>query len=144
MPLFTTEIYYCPNRDCQNTDKLKQGATCPVCGTEAQPFSFKETVELHKTKKARGNLAEKIEQGSVQLLVTDKMTDEEIRRKIYEDMINLASHEAGTGWMRLGTLLSMNSTDQMLGAGFKALIDQNKIIIRQNELMLRTLSKKLA
>lgn len=50
-------------------------------------------------------------------------------------------HEAGTGWMRLGTLLSGNSTDQMLGAGFKALIDQNKITIRQNELILRVLTK---
>ena len=63
------------------------------------------------------------------------------QKKICEDMMNLAMHEAGTGWMRLGTLLSGNSTDQMLGAGFKALIDQNKIIIRQNELILRALTK---
>jgi hypothetical protein len=47
-------------------------------------------------------------------------TDDDIRKKIYEDMMNLAMHEAGTGWMRLGTLLSGSSTDQMLGAGFKA------------------------
>ena len=56
-------------------------------------------------------------------------------------MINLAMHEAGTAWMRLGTLLTFNPTEQLLGAGFKALIDQNKIIIRQNELILRTLQR---
>lgn len=56
-------------------------------------------------------------------------------------MRNLAMHEAGTGWMRLGTILSMNTTDQILGAGLKAMIDQNKILIRQNELLLRVLSK---
>ena len=70
------------------------------------------------------------------------MTDQELRNKIAEDMQNLARHEAGTGWLQLGTLLSGNSTDQMLGAGFKALIDQNKIIIRQNELLLRAVKKQ--
>ena len=69
------------------------------------------------------------------------MTDEDIRTGIYENMMDLASHEAGTSWMRLGTLLSGNSTDQILGAGLKAIIDQNKILIRQNELILRALSK---
>lgn len=72
------------------------------------------------------------------------MTEEEIKIKIFEDMENLARHEAGTSWMKLGTLLSFNSTEQMVGAGFKAIIDQNKIIIRQNELLLRELKKQTA
>ena len=33
--------------------------------------------------------------------------------------------------MRIGTLLTFNPTEQIIGAGFKALIDQNKLIIRQ-------------
>lgn len=57
--------------------------------------------------------------------------------EIIEDMFNLAEHEAGTKWMRIGTMLSLNSTEQMIGAGFKALIDQNKILIRQNEILRR-------
>ena len=69
------------------------------------------------------------------------MSDEKIKQKIVEDMNNLRMHEAGTSWMRLGTLLTLNPTDQMLGAGLKAIIDQNKIMIRQNELMLRALSR---
>jgi hypothetical protein len=142
MPLFKTEVYYCPNRDCEHDKKLKEGEKCPLCGTEAKPFGIREATELHLAKKRRVKVAEQMEKGSVQLLVTDEMSDEEIRKRIYEDMMNLASHEAGTAWMRLGTLISGSSTDQMLGAGFKALIDQNKIIIRQNELILRALKKQ--
>jgi hypothetical protein len=141
MPLFKTEINYCPNRDCEYDKKLKEGEKCPVCGIESKAFGFRDTVELTTAKKNRVKLADKIEKGAVHLLITDNMTDEEIRKRIYEDMMNLASHEAGTGWMRLGTLLSGNSTDQMLGAGFKALIDLDKILIRQNELILRSLKR---
>jgi hypothetical protein len=75
-------------------------------------------------------------------LFLPESTDEEIQQNILEDMSNLAGHEAGTKWMRVGTLLSGNSTDQILGAGLKAIIDQNKIIIRQNELLLREARKK--
>jgi len=99
-------------------------------------------VNLTTKKKQRGKIADKVEKGDVELLVTPDMTNEDIVRAIYMNMLDLAGHEAGTGWMRLGTLLTGNSTDQMLGAGFKALIDQNKIIIRQNELILRALLQK--
>jgi len=43
--------------------------------------------------------------------------------------------------MRAASLLSFNSTQQMIGAGFKAVIDQDKILIRQNELLLRELKR---
>jgi hypothetical protein len=136
------DVMYCPNRDCPYDKPLKKGdETCPQCGTKGQLFGISEATELTKSKKTRPEIGKKIEDGSIRLLATEKMTDEELRKMIYEDMLNLASHEAGTGWMRLGTLLSGNSTDQMLGAGFKALIDQNKIIIRQNELILRALHR---
>ena len=96
---------------------------------------------MSDTKK-RVKIGDKPEQGSVSLLATDDMSDSEIRKLIYEDMMNLEKSLAGKGWTRLGNLLKGNSTDQILGAGFKAIIDQNKILIRQNELILRALSKK--
>lgn len=67
--------------------------------------------------------------------------ESDIVADIYKDMTNLAAHEAGTKWMRIGTLLSFNATQQMIGAGFKAIIDQNKILIKQNELIYRELKK---
>ena len=54
-----------------------------------------------------------------------------------EDMNNLATHEAGTGWGQIGIILSGNNTDLMLAQLLKAVVDENKIIIRQNELLLR-------
>ena len=45
--------------------------------------------------------------------------------------------------MQVGTLFSGSSTDQMLGAGFKMLVDQNKILIRQNGANLETMRKLL-
>lgn len=76
-----------------------------------------------------------------ELVFSETMTDEEIRKGIEKSIVELAMHEAGSAWMRLGTLISMNPTEQIIGAGFKALIDLNKIIIRQNELILRELKK---
>jgi len=133
---------YCPNLDCSYIKSLNPGTKCPQCGTEAKAFGFMDGVNLTTKKKQRGKIADKVEKGDVELLVTPDMTNEDIVRAIYMNMLDLAGHEAGTGWMRLGTLLTGNSTDQMLGAGFKALIDQNKIIIRQNELILRALLQK--
>lgn len=74
-------------------------------------------------------------------LFTPGEGEPELVNSIYTDMGNLYQHEAGTAWMRAGTLLSFNPTQQMVGAGFKAIIDQNKIIIKQNELIFRELKK---
>ena len=132
------DIVLCPNPKCEQKT-LKLGEKCPKCGSPSQKFEASEGGTLLKQKKFH----QQTKQGTPpkELLISDEMTEEEISQKISEDMMNLAMHEAGTGWMRLGTLLSGNSTDQILGAGLKALIDQNKIIIRQNELILRTLKK---
>jgi hypothetical protein len=135
-------LYYCPNIDCSYSKSISQGGKCPQCGTDAKPFGFMDGVNLTTKKKQRSKVADKLEKGAIELLITPEMSNEDIVNAIYANMLDLAGHEAGTGWMRLGTLLSGNSTDQMLGAGFKALIDQNKIIIRQNELILRALQKQ--
>ncbi|MCJ7559147.1 hypothetical protein MUO79_00835 [Candidatus Bathyarchaeota archaeon] len=130
------DVHYCPNPECEEK-VVRNAEKCPKCGATIKKMGSNEAVEMGKLKE----MTKKLRDGSKELLVTDKMTDEEIKQKIYGDMMNLAMHESGTGWMKLGTLLSGNSTDQMLGAGFKALIDQNKILIRQNELILRALKK---
>ena len=113
---------------------------CPACGTL---FNSEEEMMEHydKAHDSPGLEQELPTKEAPQLLVSDKMSDEEIKKRIVDDMINLSMHEAGTSWMRLGTLLSGNPSDQILGAGLKAIIDQNKIIIRQNELMIRALNR---
>jgi len=132
--------YCCPNISCAQ-EYFKRGEACPRCGTQAQEFGFREQITLLKEKKSSKYKEQKAGEAEKEILFSDKMSDEQIREKIVQDMHNLTMHEAGTGWMRLGALLG-SSTDQMLGAGFKALIDQNKIIIRQNELLLRKIEAR--
>jgi len=134
------DVFYCPNTKCEYSKPLKENEKCPLCGSSPKKFGISAATNLSMQKKAHKKIEENGE--TQEFLISDEMTDEEIKTKIAEDMMNLAMHEAGTSWMRLGTLLSFDATQQMLGAGFKALIDQNKIIIRQNELLLRALTKK--
>lgn len=83
-----------------------------------------------------------IEKGEAKMLFSPEMADEDLSKAIYEDMLNLASHEAGTGWARLSAILSGSQTDLLLAQLLKALVDQNKILIRQNELMIRALDRQ--
>jgi hypothetical protein len=143
-----SDKYYCPNPYC-NKEKLAIGEkACPECGAYVQKMEAKELAKLLQQKRTL-SLQQKKEQipafaskQDKRTLFSDEMTDDQIRMLISQDMSNLANHEAGTAWMSVGALLS-NSTDQMTASGFKALIDQNNIMIRQNELIIRGL-KKLA
>jgi len=133
------DMTVCSNEECPTFAVDKKLTNCPQCGAKIIPMRVgsKEAQALMTAKKEKAPKAP-----PKSLLISDDMTNEEIKDWIQKDMRNLQSHEAGSGWMRLGTLLSGNSTDQILGAGLKALIDQNKIIIRQNELILRAINKE--
>jgi hypothetical protein len=111
---------------------------CPVCG---ELFQSEEEMLEHYDKSHDNKDPEEKAVLPSKILISDSMSDQEIKDMILQDMLNLSMHETGTAWMRLGTLLSLNPTEQMLGAGLKAIIDQNKIMIRQNELIIRALSK---
>jgi hypothetical protein len=160
------DVPYCPNPKCPQEKVQKDITNCPQCGAKIQRFGVRQAVDLIKEKRhPQGNGkddqlssedSQGIEEGELSLsgssrkqvktskfLVTPEMTDQEIVQKIIEDMQNLARHEGGTGWMQLDSILSGSRSDQILISGFKALIDENKIIIRQNELMLRALRKLL-
>ena len=138
-----SDEYYCPNSYCKR-EKLAVGEKeCPECGAWAQKVGAKELARLLQEKRKCATRATTVKPEDKEVLYSEEMTDEQIRMLISRDMLNLAMHEAGTAWMHLGTLLSLKSTDQMIGSGFKALVDQNKILIRQNELIIRGL-KKLA
>ncbi len=159
------DIYRCPNTECWwNETRNKKGEHCPECGNELQKFGFRDGAKVmgektklledpditqrkqtyNEEKKAfkQQEKEEKQEQERLdRLLFSDDKGDDDIINSIESDMNNLAAHEAGTKWMRIGTLLTFNSTEQMIGAGFKAIIDQNKVIIKQNELIYRQLQK---
>ncbi|MCE5214220.1 MAG: hypothetical protein LLF83_05820 [Methanobacterium sp.] len=155
------DIYRCPNTECWwNEVTGKKGDICPECGTPLEKFGFRDGSKLsaEKSKLAQDpELRQKVEERKKEikaakmeaevrvkeekrvnnLLFHSSRDDEDLIKSIESDMSNLAMHEAGTKWMRAGTLLSFDATQQMIGAGFKAIIDQNKILIKQNELLYR-------
>ena len=65
-------------------------------------------------------------------LVSEGISDEEIKTKIYVNLLKVAAYKAINP-----TVTSV----EMQVIGFQSLIEQNKIIIRQNELILRALQK---
>lgn len=75
------------------------------------------------------------------MLVSDEMSNEEIKQKIKEDMLNLKTHLAGTGLLGIATALTMKAVDTAMINLLKAIIDQQNIMIRQNELILRSLRR---
>ena len=138
------DMYKCTNIECSWKGVGKKGESCIECGTVFEKVSSKQVREINQAKKKiekaekKEGKAEQAEQKRInQLLFHDAITDDDLIRSIESDMNNLAAHEAGTKWMLIGTLLSLNSTQQMIGAGFKAIIDQNKVLIKQNELLYR-------
>jgi len=146
------DTWYCPNTNCwydKNTGK--EGEHCPECGAKLEKFGIRKSVTLTQekeknnpqSKEEREERKRKKEEDRIKKrrLFNRDTTDNELIEAIEDSQLDLANSEAGTGWMRAGTLLSMNTTEQMIGAGFKALINQQKIVIRQNEQILRELKK---
>jgi hypothetical protein len=119
--------HFCPNPFCKK-EKLADGKEkCPECGAYVYELNAKELAKLLQQKRSLPETRSS-DREAKEILFSDEMTDEEIRMLILKDMHNLATHEA----------------DRAIdGSGFKALMDQNKIIIRQNELIIREL-KRLA
>ena len=119
---------YCPNEYCRIEKLTVEEKACPECGAYAQKIKGKELAKLLQQKRALSPQQENesasppASKQDVRTLFSDEMTDDQIRMLISQDMSNLAMHEAGT-------------------AGFKALVDQNAIMIRQNELIIRGLKK---
>ena len=107
-----------------------------------QDYGLTESIRHMGVKDKAKKVQTAIEKGEAKMLFSPEMADEDLRKAIYEDMLNLASHEAGTGWARLSAILSGSQTDLLLAQLLKALVDQNKIIIRQNELILRSLRRQ--
>ncbi len=104
-----------------------------------QNYGLTDSIRHLNAKDKAKKVQTAIEKSEAKILFSPEMADEDLSKAIYEDMLNLASHEAGTGWARLSAILSGSQTDLLLAQLLKALVDQNKILIRQNELMLRTL-----
>ena len=68
--------------------------------------------------------------------------DTEIRRRNAEDLKQIGRDLSGMKWFKAGLALSFASADKQATVGYlSTLVRQNWIIIRQNELIIRHLTK---
>jgi RNA polymerase subunit RPABC4/transcription elongation factor Spt4 len=164
MPLFG-KVFACPNTSCGFDQPLKEGKKCPLCGTEAKAFGLREAVALSASKKT----AQKISGGgggkggyycpnSHCTYVTEMRQGEkcpvcgtEAQSDDYQDAGSSVRSEAS----KEGMLFTDSNTDEeimkkihlgleRLGDLDKgsAVFEQNRIIILQNELILRKLDRE--
>lgn len=73
----------------------------------------------------------------------DNYDEKEIKLENNKNLNQIASDIAGNSWFKAGMAFSFASADKQATVGYlSALVSQNWIIIRQNELMIRLLSEK--
>lgn len=138
-------MWLCSNPSCPDKTKLSEGSVCSSCGTSAQLYGFRKSIQhlnakdLAKNKPKKGPNIGGESKRSEKLLSPD-MTDEDIQKLIQEDLQALSeSHHL---WASFVDLIDSNGEDQSPEAELlKTLIGQNRIIIRQNELILRAAAR---
>ncbi len=165
MPLFG-KVYACPNTSCEFDQPLKEGQKCPHCGAEVKAFGLREAMALSASKKkapkisgssgsggksgyycpnphctcvtelkqgekcpvcgteaqsddAQDTLPGRPTSGRGSILFTESTTDEDLMKKIRSSLERLDSMDKGS-----------------------AVYEQSRIIILQNELILRKLNRQ--
>jgi hypothetical protein len=73
----------------------------------------------------------------------DNYTDDEIRIENANNLKQIAKDVVGNSWFKAGMALSFASADKQATVGYlSAIFNQNWILIRQNELIIRLLQKR--
>jgi ribosome-binding protein aMBF1 (putative translation factor) len=67
-------------------------------------------------------------------------SSEELMADIEKSLDDVVRQERGTGWSKNLAMVTGTASDQLMVHMLKAIVDQNKIIIRQNELLRRSLN----
>jgi hypothetical protein len=99
-------------------------------------LSVKGTNKVGTNNKESGN--KKREARKKEVLLSPEMSDEEIEEAIHKDLKSVSSRH---GWLDLPDILESGDMDSPEDRLLTTLIDQSKILIRQNELILRILRR---
>jgi len=77
-------------------------------------------------------------------LICDINSDiDTLMKQNIETMMNIQGHEAGSSWAKWGAILSMSPEAQAQAMLLKSIAEEQKILIRQNEIIIKLLSKKI-
>jgi hypothetical protein len=140
--------WLCSNEKCPDKSKHPQGSTCRTCGSPIQEYRYGNLFRHLSTKskidtgpEKRDGKADKLKTRprlKEEALLSSEMSDEEIEELIRKDLKSVSSRH---GWLDLPDLLESEDIDSPEDRLLTTLIDQSKILIRQNELILRLLRR---
>ena len=138
--------WLCSNAKCPDTTKRQQGWSCPTCGSPVLEYRYRKLFS-HLSLKGRGKnktrTAERVESkgepDSVgEVILSAEMTDEELEEAIREGLHNEFPHHRLSDILDLIESGGEDSGDALV---LGALLTHSKILVRQNELILRILRR---
>jgi transcription initiation factor IIE alpha subunit len=161
MPLFG-KVYACPNSSCEFDQPLKEGEKCPRCGADAKSLGLREAVTLSASKKAVQKTSLGAGKGGYYCpnshctYVTEMKQGDKCPACGTEAQSDDNPDQRSSGMSRGdGALFTEATTNEeimkkirlgleRLGGIDKgsAVYEQNRIIILQNELILRKLGRE--
>src|SRR2546422_1652233 len=137
--------WLCSNEKCPDKSKLSKGSSCPTCKSLVEEYrygrlfhhlSIKATNKVGTDNKESGN--KKRETRRKEVLISPEMSDDEIEEAIRKDLKSVSSRHS---WLDLPDILESGDMDSSEDRLLATIIDQSKILIRQNELILRILKR---
>jgi hypothetical protein len=138
------KTYRCSNCG-QETNYLPE--VCPKCGltkslTLERDIRDSSSSKVFSNKSGSSSIASSKSRLEIDLGYYGRETsDQDLKNGIQQSLRDLAQQESGTGWGKLSLMLSGDTPDWMTVKMLKAIVDQNKIIIRQNERLLRAIKE---
>ncbi|CAG0959129.1 MAG: hypothetical protein OIN86_18100 [Candidatus Methanoperedens sp.] len=130
--------------ECVKIDKKFAEENCkPILEKALEKERIAELPEEQRdAAKAEGQIKDiEREMDKGKLIFNTKDNIEDLCNKNMFSLMDVQMQEAGSAWSKLGSILSMDSGTQLMAAMLKANSDENKIMIRQNEIIIRLLKQ---
>ena len=140
--------WLCSNENCPDKSKHPQGSVCRTCGSLVQEYRYGNLFH-HLSVKSKKNTgpgeketkADKLKTKSKikeDVLLSPETSDDEIEAAIRRDLKSVSSRH---DWLDIPDILESGDMDSAEDRLLATLIEQSKILIRQNELILRMLRR---
>jgi hypothetical protein len=139
--------WLCSNEKCPDKSKLSKGSSCPTCKSLVEEYRYGKLFHHLSTKGTNKIDTKNKESGDKrrdtrkEVLLSPEMSDEEIEEAIRKDLKSVSSRH---GWLDLPDILESGDIDSPEDRLLTTLIDQSKVLIRQNELILRILRRSFS
>jgi len=138
-------VWLCSNEKCPDKSKLSRGSSCPTCKSLVEEYRYGRLFH-HLSIKGTSKTEAKSKEGGdgkrdtrkKEVLLSPEMSDEEIEEAIRRDLKSVSSSH---GWLDFPDILESGDMDSPEDRVLTTLVDQSKILIRQNELILRILKR---